>query len=82
MIRKDRITLKLMKAHKGESWMQLAPEAKHTNDFKKDADDDPTAGLMNLMKNMYETGDDNMKRAIAEAMTKAQSGQGPSMDGL
>ena len=29
------------------------------------------------MKNMYQTGDDTMKRTIAEAMMKAQSGETP-----
>ena len=48
----------------------------------KDTEDDPTGGLMKLMKNMYDTGDDNMKRAIAEAMTKAQSGQSPDLDSM
>ena len=33
---------------------------------------DPSAGLMDMMKKMYEDGDDNMKRTIAEAWSKAQ----------
>ncbi|XP_056632216.1 calcyclin-binding protein [Diorhabda sublineata] len=33
---------------------------------------DPTEGLMSLMKNMYETGDDEMKRTIAKAWTESQ----------
>ena len=36
---------------------------------------------MNMMKKMYEEGDENMKRTIAEAWTKANdkkmSGEGP-----
>ncbi len=28
---------------------------------------DPSASLMNMMKELYETGDDNMKRTIAES---------------
>ena len=27
--------------------------------------EDPQAGLMNMMKKMYEDGDENMKRSIA-----------------
>ena len=42
---------------------------------------DPQAGLMNMMKKMYEEGDDNMKRTIAYAWTKSNdkkaSGKGP-----
>jgi calcyclin binding protein len=43
--------------------------------------DDPSAGIMNMMKKMYEEGDENMKRTIAEAWTKSNdkklSGEGP-----
>lgn len=38
--------------------------------------EDPNAGLMNMMKKMYEEGDDNMKRTIAEAWTKANDKKG------
>ena len=31
---------------------------------------------MNMMKKMYEDGDDNMKRTIAEAWTKANDKKG------
>ena len=34
---------------------------------------DPQAGLMDLMKKMYEEGDDNMKRTIAETWSKSQN---------
>lgn len=37
---------------------------------KKDAD--PQAGLMDMMKKMYEEGDDEMKRTIAKAWTESQ----------
>ena len=76
LIRKNRITLKLKKEHSHESWMQLEPEKKKF-DLPRE-NDDPSASLMSLMKNMYETGDDEMKRTIAEAYTKAQSGEMPS----
>lgn len=38
---------------------------------KPEEKEDPSAGIMNMMKKMYEEGDDNMKRTIAEAWTKA-----------
>lgn len=43
---------------------------------KMDKDADPSAGLMNLMKHMYESGDDDMKRQIAKSMYEAQNKQG------
>jgi calcyclin binding protein len=39
---------------------------------KKTEKEDPTAGLMNMMKDLYETGDDDIKRTIAEAWTKSR----------
>ena len=35
---------------------------------------------MNMMKNMYDEGDDNMKRMIAESMYKAQNKQPGAAD--
>jgi calcyclin binding protein len=35
-------------------------------------------GLMDMMKNMYEDGDENMKKVIGEAMLKSQRGEKPS----
>ncbi|XP_053993780.1 calcyclin-binding protein-like [Hylaeus volcanicus] len=37
---------------------------------------DPGQSLMKLMKNLYEEGDDQMKRTIAKAWTESQSKQG------
>ncbi|XP_011506219.1 PREDICTED: calcyclin-binding protein [Ceratosolen solmsi marchali] len=34
--------------------------------------DDPNASLMNLMKKMYQDGDDDMKKTIAKAWTESQ----------
>ena len=33
---------------------------------------DPGDSLMQMMKNMYETGDDEMKRTIAKAWTESR----------
>jgi len=37
-----------------------------------DDNKDPGDSLMQLMKNMYETGDDEMKRTIAKAWTESR----------
>ncbi len=39
---------------------------------KMDEGKDPGDSLMQLMKNMYETGDDEMKRTIAKAWTESR----------
>ncbi|KAK9086020.1 hypothetical protein Sjap_026431 [Stephania japonica] len=40
-----------------------------------DKEKDPMAGIMDLMKNMYEEGDEEMKQTIAKAWTDARSGK-------
>lgn len=42
-------------------------------------DSDPGASLMNLMKKMYQDGDDEMKKTIAKAWTENQEKQRSSM---
>ena len=42
--------------------------------------DDPSAGMMSMMKKMYEEGDENMKRTIAEAWTKSNDKKGGKPD--
>ena len=37
---------------------------------------------MDMMKNMYDEGDDNMKRVIGEAMLKSQRGEKPDPSSL
>ena len=39
---------------------------------KVDKDEDPGVGLMKLMKQMYNDGDDEMKRTIAKAWHESQ----------
>jgi len=68
-IRTDRIILNLKKKESG-NWEKL-----ETKKDKKKPDldtKDPNAGLMELMKNMYEEGDDEMKRTIAKAWTESR----------
>ena len=52
---------------------QVAADSKSkAMDPKPDASKDPSAGLMDMMKKMYEEGDDEMKRTIAKAWTEGQ----------
>jgi len=39
------------------------------------AKDDPGAGIMDMMKQMYDEGDDNMKKTLGEAMLKSRQDQ-------
>jgi calcyclin binding protein len=50
-------------------------EDKFKTDKKEDFSD-PNASIMNMMKKMYEEGDDTMKKTIAEAWTKSKDNKG------
>lgn len=48
---------------------------------------DPSAGIMNMMKKMYDDGDDDMKRMIKKTWYETQQKQGgaggmPGMPGM
>lgn len=47
---------------------------------EKDAD--PGASIMNMMKKMYDEGDDDMKRTIAKAWTESQNKRGSGLDAM
>mmetsp|Transcript_25553 Transcript_25553/g.39278 ORF Transcript_25553/g.39278 Transcript_25553/m.39278 type:complete len:295 (+) Transcript_25553:73-957(+) len=75
VIKPNKILIKLGKV-KGEysydHWTELTAKKKKENKGKKE---DPAAGIMDLMKDMYESGDDNMKKMIGETMYKQRTGQ-------
>lgn len=80
-VSKGKITVSLKKEKEKTEWKSL----KETEDtWKKSleqdkdeigAGDDPSAGLMKLMKKMYDEGDDEMKRTIAKSWYESQHKQ-------
>ncbi|XP_065200424.1 calcyclin-binding protein [Planococcus citri] len=72
-------------AKKGSSdtkWSGLTKTAKDTTTPKPpkmDDDADPSAGVMNLLKQMYMDGDDDMKRTIAKAWTENREKNGMNL---
>ncbi|KAA3489168.1 calcyclin-binding protein-like [Gossypium australe] len=71
VVKPTRVIITLFKASKGD-WPDLySKEDKLKPNLDKEQD--PMAGIMDLMKNMYEEGDDEMKRTIAKAWTDARS---------
>ncbi|PHJ24906.1 calcyclin-binding protein [Cystoisospora suis] len=70
--KKDMVVLTLQKA--GRSWWYELPfkENKFASTPKMDSSGDPGASIMSLMKNLYEEGDDEMKRTIAKSWTESQ----------
>jgi len=76
IVKADKIVVKLHKI-KGEYgsfdfWSKLT-DAKRKAKSKKGAD--PSAGLMDMMKDMYNSGDDNMRKIIGESMLKQRTGE-------
>ncbi|KAL6567298.1 hypothetical protein OROGR_000966 [Orobanche gracilis] len=73
IVKPKRVVIALVKASKG-NWSDL-----HFKEDKLkpslDKERDPMGGIMDLMKNMYEEGDEDMKRTIAKAWTDARSGK-------
>ncbi|KAL7434844.1 hypothetical protein ACHAXH_005479 [Discostella pseudostelligera] len=80
ILKPNKILLKLGKV-KGEygsydTWTQLSSKKDKSsrNSAHKDSSN-PAAGIMDLMKDMYDEGDDNMKKMIGETMYKQRMGQ-------
>lgn len=78
VIRPKRVTLNLKKADAG-AWPDLQAKEEKLKKPKVD-DKDPMSGIMDLMKNMYEDGDDEMRKTIAKAWSDSRAGTGPPFD--
>ena len=75
--KKTQVEIKLRKKLNWENWASLVQkEGKSPAEVEKD----PSAGLHTMMKDLYDKGDDNMKRTIAEAMQKSRQGGGPGWE--
>jgi len=81
--KKDMVVVSLKKSTSGKKWSHVTETEKRAADAKapKKRDEgevkDPSGGLMDMMKQMYEDGDDDMKRMIAKAWTEGKSKQTP-----
>ncbi|KAJ6851844.1 calcyclin-binding protein-like [Iris pallida] len=75
LVKPTKVIITMCKASKG-NWLDLHfKEDKLKPSTDKDKDKDPMAGIMDLMKNMYEDGDEEMKRTIAKAWSDARTGK-------
>lgn len=76
-IKTDMVVVSLAKKV-AKNWSHVTGVEKRINESKASAvpdmsdDSDPGASLMNLMKKIYEEGDDEMKKTIAKAWTESQ----------
>ncbi|GLD94374.1 hypothetical protein PINS_up002985 [Pythium insidiosum] len=72
-VKKNRVAITLWKQDKHNSWMNLT--AKNPNKPRGANASDPAAGIMDMMKEMYDEGDDEMKRTIAKAWSESREKQ-------
>jgi len=79
-IKTDSILLMLRKAETGKTWAFVTEregkedkKKKSKFDVDKKEEKDPSGGLMDLMKKMYDEGDDEMKRTIAKSWTESRN---------
>ncbi|XP_022784008.1 calcyclin-binding protein-like [Stylophora pistillata] len=76
-VKSGRVTL-LLKKDKDENWSCLTVTEnlkKMKEQPKLDDKKDPGEGIMDLMRKMYDEGDDEMKRTIAKAWTESREKQ-------
>lgn len=75
-VKKNHVIVQLAKV-KGQygfdTWSDLVAKGKRKPAAGKDAD--PQASIMNMMQDMYDDGDDSMKKIIGEAMYKSRKGE-------
>ncbi|GMH53011.1 hypothetical protein TrRE_jg10016 [Triparma retinervis] len=81
LVKQSKIIVKLAKC-KGEfsydHWESLCAKPGSKKGKKKE---DPQASIMSMMKDMYDGGDEDMKRMIGESMLKSQRGEKMDLDG-
>jgi calcyclin binding protein len=79
--KKDMVVVSLKKQASGKNWSHVTETDKRAADAKapkkRDGEEakDPSSGLMDMMKQMYEDGDDDMKRMIAKAWTEGKGNE-------
>jgi calcyclin binding protein len=78
-VKKNHVIIALQKV-KGQygydSWTDLCAKGRRRpNNTEKSKETNPQDSIMGMMRDLYEDGDDNMKKIIGEAMCKAQRGE-------
>ena len=81
IVKANKIILKLQKVkgqYNYENWQNLVCKKKRDPHAEKKSKENPQNGIMDMMQNLYNEGDDNMKKIIGESMTKSRNGEMPS----
>lgn len=73
-VKTDTILVMLKKAQERKTWAYVTErEDKKKKTPKVDEKKDPNDGLMDMLKQMYEDGDDEMKRTIAKSFSESKN---------
>ena len=72
-VKKSSIEIVLKKSGKFDHWMELV--SKKSKEAKTKSDADPAASINDMMKQMYEDGDEATRKIIGEAMLKSREEQ-------
>ncbi|GFS06113.1 calcyclin-binding protein [Elysia marginata] len=78
----DYVLVMMKKSEAGKTWPWVTEREKKNKekDKPKVDDSDPSAGITSLLKNMYDEGDDEMKRTISKAFYESQMKQAAGGD--
>ncbi|XP_055389154.1 calcyclin-binding protein [Condylostylus longicornis] len=81
-VKTDMVAIYMKKAEENQKWSHLTLTEKRLSQLKdmnkddsNDLKDDPTAGIMNIMKKMYQSGDAETKKLIAKTWIESQEKQ-------
>jgi len=80
IVKNNKIIIKLAKVkgeYSYENWNQLTCKKKRDINAEKKSKADPQSSIMDLMKNLYDEGDPEMKKVIGESMLKSRNGEKP-----
>ncbi|KAE8749234.1 hypothetical protein FOCC_FOCC004141 [Frankliniella occidentalis] len=76
-VKNDNVIIYLVKSKYAQKWSHLTGVEKKVTEkkapkYEPSPDGDPSSSIMGLLKQMYEDGDDEMKRTIAKAWSSNQ----------
>ena len=66
-VKKNGVTITLYKKSQLDTWTDIKPKKTLLNADRGDTSKNPQGDLMAMMKDMYQNGDDDMKRMISES---------------
>ena len=81
-VKSNGVTVTLIKKDPSKHWTDLKPKKSMLSKEAAEKSKDPQGDLMSMMKEMYQNGDDEMKRTIAQSWTKSQDDRNEKKEAL